>query len=70
MERTNTGLEIIKKAESTVAGKTVSLTRKTNLKGEIRHGVVLTSASGHHRRVATFTSIAPAYNLYRSLAKA
>lgn len=70
MEKTNSGLEIIRKAQSTVHGKTVVLTRKTNKAGEIRHGVVLESASGRHRRIATFEGISDAFKLYKSLVKA
>lgn len=70
MERTEKGLEIIKTSDSTIKGKTVTLTRKTNKAGEIRHGVVLTNTrNGHHHRIGTFTEIAPAFKLYKSLAK-
>ena len=69
-ERTASGLEIVKRSDSVAHGKEVSLTRKTNIDGEIRHGVVLTSKRyGTHRRVATFSTIAPAYKLYKALAK-
>lgn len=70
MRTTDSGLEILKEAESTVNGKTVMLTRKTNKAGEIRHGVVLESARGTHRRVGTFAGIEPAFKLYKALAKA
>jgi len=70
MRTTESGLEILKEAESTVEGKTVMLTRKTNKAGEIRHGVVLESKRGTHFRVGTFTSITPAFLCYKALAKA
>lgn len=69
MTTTNKGLEIIKTAESVVRGNKVILTRKTNLAGEIRHGVVLESRRGGHRRIGTFESIAPAFKIYKALAK-
>ena len=70
IEKTESGLEILKRDRSTVKGKTVSLTRKTNKAGEIRHGVVLTSnRTGIHRRVGTFTELAPAYKLYKAMVK-
>lgn len=69
--KTESGLEIIKEANSTIRGKRVSLTRKTNKAGEIRHGVVLTNTrNGHHHRIGTFTEVAPAFKLYKSLAQA
>lgn len=70
MERTNKGLEIIKTAESSVNGCKVILTRKTNLIGEIRHGVVLETRRGGHRRIGTFQGIGPAFKVYKALAKA
>ena len=69
MRKTENGLVIIKEAESTVEGKKVMLTRKTNKAGEIRHGVVLESRRGTHFRVGTFTSITPAFLCYKALAK-
>lgn len=69
MERTNKGLDIIKTAESTVRGCKVILTRKTNLAGEVRHGVVLETRRGGHRRIGTFEGIAPAFKVYKALAK-
>ena len=70
MTTTNKGLDIIKTAESTVRGCKVVLTRKTNLAGEIRHGVVLETRRGGHRRIGTFEGIAPAFKVYKALAKA
>ena len=69
MERTNKGLEIVKTAESIVRGCKVILTRKTNLAGEIRHGVVLETRRGGHRRIGTFEGVAPAFKVYKALAK-
>lgn len=71
MEKTRSGLEIVKRADSIVSGKEVVLTRKTNKAGEIRHGVVLTSKRhGYHKKVGTFGTIAPAFNLYKALVQA
>ena len=69
MEKTSSGLEIIKTAESTVRGCKVILTRKTNLAGEVRHGVVMETRRGGHRRIGTFEGIAPAFKVYKALAK-
>ena len=59
MTTTNKGLDIIKTAESTVRGCT----------GEVRHGVVLETRRGGHRRIGTFEGIAPAFKVYKALAK-
>lgn len=68
MERTEKGLDIIARSESTVKGRTVLLTRKTNLAGEVRHGVVLESKNGRrHQKVGTFAGIAPAWAAYKGL---
>ena len=67
MERTNKGLEILKKSESTVTGCNVILTRKTNKAGEIRHGVVLESRSGRHQKVGTFEGIEKAFRAFKAL---
>ena len=69
MERTNRGLTIIKTADSTVKGCKVGLTRKTNLAGEIRHGVVLETSRGTHRKIGTFESVTPAWRAYKALAQ-
>ncbi len=67
MERTNRCLEIVKAADSTVKGCKVILTRKTTLTGEIRHGVVLETRRGGHRKVGTFESVSPAWRVYKAL---
>ena len=64
---TESGLEILMASASTIKGKTVMLTRKTNKAGEIRHGVVLESARGGHRRIGTFEGLAPAFKMYKAL---
>ena len=70
MEKTKSGLYIIKKSESTVKGRDVVLTRKTNLAGEVLHGVVLESRrSGRHQKIGTFSGILPAWNVYKALEK-
>lgn len=70
MERTERGLEIVKTAECTVDGCKVILTRKTNKAGEIRHGVVMETARGGHRKIGTFLAMADAFKVYKALAKA
>lgn len=67
-EKTESGLEILKKSKSVVSGKTVSLTRKTNKAGEIRHGVVMTTRRGRHIKIGTFEGLAQAHKIYKSLA--
>lgn len=68
MTTTKTGLEIIKTAESTVRGCKVILTRKTNKDGEIRHGVVLETPRGGHKKIGTFEGIDNAFRAYKALA--
>ena len=63
MEKTARGLEIVKSADSTVRGCKVILTRKTNKAGEIRHGVVLETRRGGHRRVGTPVRASPGNDL-------
>ena len=62
------GLEILYEANATVRGQKVMLTRKTNKAGEIRHGVVLESARGGHRKIGTFSGLSDAFKLYKALA--
>ena len=70
MEKTERGLEIIMTADSTVKGRRVILTRKTNKAGEIRHGVVMESVrTGGHRKIGTFAGLAPAFKVYKALAQ-
>ena len=70
MKKTNTGLEIIQSADSTVQGRRVILTRKTTKAGEIRHGVVLESTrSGRHQKIGSFAGLAPAFRVYKALAQ-
>ena len=66
MERTNSGLEIVKKGTNSL-GVEVSLTRKTTKGGNIRHGVVLTNHYGMHTRLKSFLGIAPAFALYKQM---
>lgn len=70
MEKTKNGLYIVKKERSTVKGKDVVLTRKTNKAGEVLHGVVLESRrSGRHQKIGTFAGILPAWKVYKALAQ-
>ena len=66
MERTNSGLEIVKKEVNSL-GFTVSLTRKTTKGGNIRHGVVITNPAGRHTRLKSYLGIAPAFALYKQM---
>lgn len=68
MKTTNKGLNILKEADSTTRGRRVILTRKTDKRGTIKHGVVLEDKhTGLHYRVATYHTIAPAWQLYKTL---
>ena len=68
-EKTPHGAEILMRADSTVRGKEVTLTRKTDKNGTIKHGVILTGKLyGDHRKVGTFETLAPAFKLYKALA--
>ena len=69
MERTNKGLDIVKK---TVNGNIeVALTRKTTKNGNIRHAVVVTDTrTGVRTRLKSYLGIAPAFALYKSVANA
>ena len=67
-EKTESGLEILKKAKSVVRGRTVALTRKTNKAGQIRHGVVMTTRHGRHIKIGTFEGVVQAHKIYKSLA--
>lgn len=69
MNKTNKGLEIVKTAESNVRGCKVILTRKTTKSGKIRHGVVL-ERNRRHQLVGSYEGIAPAFKVYKALAKA
>lgn len=69
MKKTNTGLEIIQSADSTVKGRRVILTRKTTKTGEIRHGVVLETRHGRHQKIGSFAGLAPAFRVYKALAQ-
>jgi len=69
MQKTNKGLEIVKSEKSVVRGSVVILTRKTTKSGKIRHGVVL-EKHGRHQLIGSFEGIAPAFKVYKSLARA
>lgn len=70
-EKTAHGTDIIRKEENTNLGYEVALTRKTTKGGNIRHGVVITNLrTGVRTRMKTFTSIAPAFNLYKTMLNA
>lgn len=71
MERTNSGLDIVKKDVNANLGFEVALTRKTTKNGNIRHGVVITNIrTGVRMRLKTYLGIAPAFNLYKSMLNA
>ena len=69
MKKTNRGTEIVKEAQSNVRGSKVILTRKTTLSGKIRHAVVLEDRRGWHKLVGSYLGIAPAWKVYKALAK-
>ena len=71
MEKTNSGLEIVKKEINTSLGYEVALTRKTTIKGNIRHAVVITNLrTGVRTRLKSYLGIAPAFALYKSMLNA
>ena len=70
MLKTNSGLEIVKIADSMARGQRVLLTRKTTKGGNIRHGVVLEDKrTGRHWKIGSFLGIAPAFKAYKALAR-
>ncbi len=67
-EKTVHGTEIIKREENTAFGYEVALTRKTTKGGNVRHGVVITNLhTGIRTRLKTYRTLAPAFNLYKSM---
>ena len=67
-EKTMNGTDIIKKEENRKLGYEVALTRKTTKNGNIRHGVVITNLrTGIRTRMKTYRTIAPAFNLYKTM---
>ena len=71
MEKTHSGLEIVKKDYCKNMRVLVSLTRKTTKNGEIKHGVVITNPrSGARTRLRTFDGIGGAWNLYKTILNA
>ena len=68
MEKTRSGLEIVKSEMNNNIGVKVSLTRKTTKSGKIRHGVVITNPrSGIHTRLKSFEGIGKAWELYKKM---
>ena len=68
--KTAHGTEIIKEAKN-ANGFTVALTRKTVKSGNIRHAVVITNnRTGVRMRVKSFTTLAPAFALYKNMLNA
>lgn len=71
MKKLASGLEILKEESTKSGNMIVSLTRKTNKAGEIKHGVVLTNpVSGRHRKVRTFDGVSGAMAVYKALVNA
>lgn len=71
MERTNSGLVIVKKENNENLGFEVALTRKTTKGGNIRHAVVITNKrTGVRMRLKSFLGIAPAFALYKQMLNA
>ena len=68
MEKTRSGMEIIKSEINHNIGVKVSLTRKTTKSGKIRHAVVITNPrSGLHTRLKSFEGIGGAWELYKRM---
>lgn len=68
MEKTKKGLYIVQKSNSTVRGRNVVLTRKTNLAGQVMYGVVLENRrNNRHQKIGTFPAILPAWKAYKGL---
>lgn len=71
MERTNSGLVIVKKENNDNLGFEVALTRKTTKSGNIRHAVVITNnKTGVRTRLKSFLGLGPAFALYKQMVNA
>ena len=71
MEKTTTGLEIVKRETNDALGYEVALTRKTTKNGNIRHAVVITNIrTGVRTRIKSYIGIAPAFALYKTMLNA
>ena len=66
MTKTRRGLTIIKTQRNRNNRFRVSLTRKTQKDGSVKHGVTLTK-HGRHIKMGTFPGIQPAWELYKTL---
>lgn len=70
MKKTKKAPRTIRKSESNVKNRNVVLTCKTNLAGEVRYGVVLErTRNGQHQKIGTYSTILPAWNVYKALRK-
>lgn len=71
MKKTTHNSEIVSRAINTRMDYKVTLLRKTNKAGEIRHFVVVTHhATGKRFRFPSVLGIAPAYAQFKALANA
>ena len=66
-EKTMRGTEIIKTGSN--KDYEVALTRRTTKNGTIRHAVVITK-NGIRTLVKSYTTLAPAFNLYKAILNA
>ena len=69
--KTANGTDIIKAEQNAALGYEVALTRKTTKNGVIRHGVIITNLrTGIRTKLKTYTTLAPAFNLYKTMLNA
>ena len=71
MEKTYSGLEIVKKEVNNNLNAEIALTRKTTKSGNIRHAVVMTNLrTGRRMRLKSFLGISGAWTLYKTMLNA
>ena len=70
MEKTRTGLVIVKRENNRNLNLEVALTRKTCKSGRIRYGVVITDRRGIRMRLKSFPAVSSAWGLYRTMREA
>ena len=71
MKKTRHGSDIVTSATNAKLGYKVTLLRKTNTAGEIRHFVVVTNKdTGKRLRFHSVLGISPAYTTYKALVNA
>ena len=71
MKKTNHGTEIVARAINTKLDYKVTLLRKTNKGGEIRHFITVQNhKTGEYVRFPSVSGLAPAFAMYKGLANA